>query len=75
MAGSFAPWANVAPVMTASGGFDLLPISRFEELRAQGKIVKTKTGLDAYAAGFDPKAIESAQEEDEKEGSWGFWPF
>jgi len=69
--GTFAPWASEAPVMTANGDFELLPIARFEALKDKGKIVKSATGLDVYAPGFDPKAPPPPK----SEGGRGFWPF
>jgi hypothetical protein len=60
--GLYGPFAREAPVMRADGSFDSIPISRFEKLKDKGKIVVTRTGLDAYAKGFDPDAAEPKRE-------------
>jgi len=61
MPGLYGPLAKVAPVMRADGSFDDVPLKRFDKLRDRKKIVKTATGLNAYAPGFDPDAPEPRQ--------------
>jgi hypothetical protein len=68
LGGTFAPWANEAPVMTATGDFELLSIAQLESLKGAGKIMKTKTGLDAFVPGFDLKTYVPASKPQEDGG-------
>ena len=56
--GTYGPLAREAPVMRADGSFDAIPLRKFDRLKDKKKIVRTATGLDAYAPGFDPDAPE-----------------
>ena len=58
LAGTYGPFAREAPVMRADGSFDAIPLRKFDRLKDKKKIVRTETGLDAYAPGFDPDAPE-----------------
>lgn len=59
--GNYGPFAKVTPVMRADGSFEDVTLKRFDKLRDKKKIVKTATGLNAYAPGFDPDAPEPRQ--------------
>ena len=58
LSGSYGPFATTTPVMRTDGSFDSISFARYDRLKDKGKIVKTKTGLDAYAPDFDPDAPE-----------------
>ena len=59
--GVFGPFSSEASIMRADGSFDVVSLRRYDKLKDRGKITQTKTGLDAYVAGFDPDAPEPKQ--------------
>ena len=62
MSGTYGPFAKSVPVMRVDGSFDDITFARFDKLKDRGKIVRTRTGLDAYVSGFDPDAPEPKPE-------------
>ena len=62
LSGQYGILAKTTPVMRADGSFSDLSFARFDKLKGRGVIVKTKTGLDAFTAGFDPDAPEPQRE-------------
>ena len=62
LSGVYGPFAKSVPIMRADGTFMDISFPRYDKLKDKGKIVRTATGLDAFAAGFDPDAPEPQRE-------------
>ena len=67
LAGTFGPFSSEAPIMRPDGEFDIVSLERFDRLKDAGKLTVSKTGLDTYIEGFDPKTFG-----EKKGGFFGF---
>ena len=55
MPGTYGPFAKVTPVMRPDGTFDDVKLATFDQLKDNGFITVTKTGLNAYSEKYDLK--------------------